>query len=103
MSENEAQINKSKVLPDSNENTTSILNPFKDKNNSLQSNYFLLDKADINTIDPDIGQCLCQINKSVDDTKCQALLDFMVIIEVYYTVSPESLSQKYSDNYTKDN
>lgn len=85
MSNKKAQRTKGNVKPARSEKAASTLASFGDYNpDSFQSNSLLLDEANLNTVDPDLRQCLRRFSKRDASTKCKALSDFMAIIEVKY-------------------
>ena len=84
MSNKKAQRTKGNVKPARSEKAATNLASFGEfRSESLQTSSLILDEASLNTVDPDLRQCLRRFSKRDASTKCKALSDFIAILEVY--------------------
>lgn len=86
MSNKKTQRTKGNVKPARSEKAATALDSFADFNSDFpQTSSILLDEASLNTVDPDLRQCLRRFSKRDAATKCKALADFVAILQVYST------------------
>ena len=83
MSNKKAQRTKGNVKPARSEKAATNLVSFGEFRSESFQTSLLIDEASLNTVDPDLRQCLRRFSKRDASTKSKALADFIAILEVY--------------------